>query len=137
MRIILTSCLLFLIACSTGGKGPVRMMARDSGIIYVGEVIGDGVGTATMDITIDGERYTGIFVLTTTNERRGIIHQFGSEGSSVSTITTNGGTRILKGIFSSPSGRGLRCETTATGNGGSGICIDDKSRIFDITISRK
>lgn len=133
-KFIFTFVVASLAGC--GGVGQVRMMPRDSGNVFTGKVVGDGMSTATMDITIDGENYTGLFVAATSNEKFGLLQQFGRDGPSVAVATSGGGTRILKGIFSSPSGRGLRCETTATGNGGAGICVDDKSRVFDITIHR-
>ena len=112
------------------------MMPRDGGNVFTGKVVGDGINTATMEVTIDGEKFTGLFVQATTNERFGLVQQFGRGGPSLAVATSGGGTRIMKGIFSSASGRGLRCESTATGNGGAGVCVDDKSRIFDFTIHR-
>ena len=114
----------------------VRMMPRDSGNVYVGYIVADRVNTATMDITIDGERYTGLWVKAATNETLGLMAQYGPRGtSSVSVAATGGGTRIDRGLFSSASGRGLRCESTATGMGGAGVCIYDRSRVFDITVN--
>ena len=126
--------LLLLIGC--GGVGQIRMMPRDGGALSTGKVVGDGASTATMEITIEGEIFTGLFVQATSNEQFGLVQQFGRGSSSTAIGMTGGGTRILKGIFSSSSGRGMRCETTATGNGGAGICVDDKSRVYDFTIHR-
>ena len=111
-KAIMVWVLFFITGC--GGVGQIRMMPRDGGGVFTGKVVGDGISTATMEVAIDGEEFTGLFVQ----------------------ATSDGGTRILKGVFSSPSGRGPRCETTATGNGGAGICVDDKSRVFDFTIHR-
>lgn len=112
-----------------------RMMPRDSGNIHVGKIVADGINTATMEITIDGETYTGLWVKATTNDKVGLIQQYGRGGPSVGLVSTGGGTRINKGMFSSPSGKGLRCESTATGMGGAGVCVDDKGRVFDITVN--
>ena len=112
-----------------------RMMPRDSGNLYVGKIVADGINTATMEITIDGEQYSGLWVKATTNDTVGLLQQYGPRGPSVGVVTTGGGTRINKGVFSSPNGRGLRCESTATGMGGAGICVDDKGRVFDITVN--
>ena len=110
-------------------------MPRDSGNVVTGQIVADRINTATMDITIDGERYTGLWVKATTNDSVGLLQQFGPRGPSLGVVTASGGTRIVKGIFSSPSGRGLRCESTATGMGGAGICVDDKGRVFDVTVN--
>lgn len=126
-----------LVGCG-GGVGVVRMMPRDSGNVFMGKVVGDGVSTATMDITIDGENYSGLFVAATSNESFRLATQFGPKGGVTTGIaTSSGGTRSMVGILSSSNGRGLRCEITATGRGGAGICADDKSRIFDAIVSRE
>jgi hypothetical protein len=135
MRIFISLCILLVIT-GCGGVGQIRMMPRDGGGLFTGKVVGDGASTATMEISIDGENFTGLFVQSTSNEQFGLVQQFGRGGSSVAIGASVGGTRILKGLFSSSNGRGLRCETTATGNGGAGICVDDKSRVFDFTIHR-
>ena len=133
-KITIAFLILGLTGCAISMQA--RMMPRDSGTVYVGKIVADGINTATMDITIDGERYTGLWVKATTNDSYGLVQQYGSRtGTSAAVVSTGGGTRINKGIFSSANGRGLRCESTATGMGGAGICVDDKSRIFDITVN--
>jgi len=113
-----------------------RVMPRDGGAIYVGKIVADGFNTATMEISIEGERYSGLWVKATTNDSVSLIQQYGpGRRSSLGVISTQGGTRINKGLFSSPTGRGLRCESTATGMGGAGICVDDRGRVFDILVN--
>lgn len=101
MRILI----LFFVLTSLAGCSmsmQARMMPRDAGNVFTGQIVADGINTATMDITIDGERYTGLWVKATTNDSFGLMQQFGSRGSSVGVVATGGGTRMNKGIFSSP-----------------------------------
>lgn len=156
MAAILTGCAFIM----GPANGHVTMMQRDTGRTYTGAVVGDRVSKATMNITLDGVNYTGTFVLAESNESVTIGSSFGNSfgnasanvygnggryasaygsGSSFSTGTgvssTTAGTKILKGIFTSTDGRGLRCESTATGHGGAGVCIDDKGSVYDIVVT--
>jgi hypothetical protein len=121
-----------LSACS----GMVQMMPRDSGKVYSGTVKGSLGGSGTMTVTIDGEAFSGPIVRTTSNESFGFTQQYGRGGSTVGLSAADGGTHLVKAILSSPSGRGLRCEFSSDGNGGGGICVDDKSRIYDAVVTR-
>ena len=112
------------------------MMPRDAGTVYSGVVTGNG-DSGSMSVTIDQEVYSGPIVATTANNSFGFIQQYGRGGPSFGTITASGGPRIVKGILSSPSGRGLRCEFSSNGgNGGGGVCVDDHSRVFDAVVTR-
>ena len=126
----------FTVALLAGCAGQVQMMPRDSGKIYSGTVQGSPTGSGTMTIVIDGETYTGPIVRTTSGESFGLVQQFGRSGSSLGMVTTSGGTANVKGMLSSATGRGLRCDFTSTGGAGGGICVDDKSRVFDAIVSR-
>ena len=48
---------------------------------------------------------------------------------------TQAGTRILRGIFTSSDGKALRCETTATGLGGAGVCVDSNGLTYDMVVT--
>ena len=134
MRYLYTTfALAFLLGCT----GQVQMMPRDSGKIYSGTVQGSATGSGTMSIAIDGETYTGPIVRTSSGDSFGFIQQYGRGGATAfSTVVSSSGTHNVKGILSSTNGRGLRCEFTSDGNGGGGICVDDKSRIYDAVVSR-
>lgn len=128
-------CLAALVSLA-GCAAQVQMMPRDSGKVYSGTVQGNGM-SGTMSITIDGETYTGPIVRTTASESFGLVQQFGRNGaSSLATVVSSSGTANVKGILSSANGRGLRCEFTSTGGSGGGICLDDKSRVYDAVVSR-
>ena len=119
-----------------GCAGKVQMMPRDSGKIYSGTVNGNGTGSGTMAITIDDEAYSGPVVRTSSGDSFGFVQQYGSKGtSSFGTVVSSGGTANVKAMLASPNGRGLRCEFTSTGTSGGGICVDDKSRVYDAIVT--
>ena len=150
--LILTFFIAELITGCASVRGPVNgyvtAMERSSGKTYRGTVVVDGISKA-MNITINGVNYTGAFVVSESNNSTAIGRGFASstgnasvsgygQGSSFSSGTsvssTVAGTRYVKGIFISPNGRGLRCESTATGHGGAGVCIDYKGEVYDIVV---
>lgn len=128
---ILVSCLTLIL---TGCSGIVQMMPRDSGKIYSGTVHGSLFGSGMMTVTIDGEDYTGPIVRTSSNGGGEFIQKYGRGDLSFASLSA--GVATVKGILSSQSGRGLRCEFVSTGDGGGGICVDDKSHIFDAIVTR-
>ena len=125
---------IFLVACASSGV--VQMMPRNSGKVYSGTVQGNGGGSGTMSITIDGEVFTGPIVRTSSDTGIGIIQQYGRGGSSFGTVLSGGLTANVKGILASSNGHGLRCEFTSDGDGGGGVCVDDNSRVFDAVVTR-
>ena len=137
MRRLATTYVLPLLALALSGcSGIVQMMPRDSGKVFSGTVQGSLVGSGTMTVTIDGEVFSGPIVRTSSSEAFGFIQQYGRGGTSFGTVVSGGGTATVKGILSSPSGRGLRCEFTSSGNGGGGVCVDDQSRVYDAIVTR-
>lgn len=121
----------------TGCSGMIQLMPRDSGKVYSGTVQGSITGTGVIAITIDGEQYTGPVVRTSSIDSAGLLQQYGKRsGASFGSTTSVGGTATLKGILSSPNGRGLRCEFTSDGSGGGGVCSDDQGRVFDAIVSK-
>jgi hypothetical protein len=130
----LAAATIFLAACASSGV--VQMMPRDSGQVYAGTVQGSSSGSGTMTITIDGEVFTGPIVRTSSDAGFGFIQQYGRGGSSFGTVVSGGSNANVKGILSSPNGHGLRCEFISSGDSGGGICVDDKSRVFDAVVAR-
>ncbi|WKJ88780.1 hypothetical protein QZJ86_12180 [Methylomonas montana] len=120
--------LALLLPILTGCTGVIQAMPRDSGKVYSGEVFGNGFSSGSITLPINGETYSGPIV--STDAGFGLIQRHGNSASA----SEFGGTRTVKGILSSPSGKGLRCEFTSNGLGGSGICIDDKQQIYDAIV---
>lgn len=116
------------------------MMPRDSGKVYMGEVKGNGFGSGTITVVMDGVTYSGPGVRVTSNETFGFgqAYGFGSKNTLAVTGTSfsDGGTTMVKAILSSPTGKGLRCDLSTTGSGGGGICVDDQQRVYDAIITR-
>jgi hypothetical protein len=112
-----------------GCAGTIQAMPRDSGQIYKGDVFGYGVG-GSITITIKGETYTGPIVAT--DAGFGLMQKYGKESAIAE---TSSGSRTVKGLLSSPNNKGLRCEFTSNGLGGSGICVDDEQRIYDAIVN--
>lgn len=120
-----------------GCSGIIQLMPRDSGKVYSGTVQGGITGTGVIAIPIDGEQYTGPVVRTSSSDSAGMLQQYGKRsGANFGSIASVGGTATLKGILSSPNGRGLRCEFTSDGSGGGGVCADDQGRVFDAVVSK-
>ena len=137
MRITSSICALLLLPIALSGcSGMVQMMPRDSGKVFSGTVQGSLGGSGTMTVTIDGDVFTGPIVRTSSNESFGFIQQYGRRGSSFGTVISGDGTATVKGILSSQSGRGLRCEFTSNGSGDGGVCVDDQSRVYDAIVTR-
>ena len=132
-NLVITIAALLLAGCA----GQVQMMPRDTGKIYSGTVQGSATGSGTMSITIDDETYTGPIVRTSSGESFGFAQAYGPRGASAfGTFVSSSGDATVKGILSSKSGRGLRCEFLSNGSGGGGICVDDRARVFDAVVSR-
>lgn len=128
---------IILAVTLTGCSGMIQLMPRDSGKVYAGTVQGSVTGTGVITVAIEGEQYTGPVVRTSSSDSAGLIQQYGKRtGAAFGSVATVGGTSTLKGILSSPNGRGLRCEFSSDGSGGGGVCIDDQGRVFDALVSR-
>jgi formylmethanofuran dehydrogenase subunit C len=93
-------------------------------------------GSPLMEININGEQYIGPIVRTGSDNSFGFIQQYGSAGTSFGTSSMIGGNVRVKGILSSTTGRGLRCEFESDGSTGGGICIDDQARVYDAIVTR-
>ena len=124
---------IFLTGCSFH----VQMMPRDNGKIYTGSIEGNGFGSGTMKVDIDGTTFAGPLVRTSSNESFGFIQTYGGRGAgSFATASSASGSQTAKAILSSFDNHGLRCDLVADGGHGGGICVDDQGRAFDVLLSR-
>lgn len=119
----------------------VTLMPRDSGKTYTGEMIGNGTGSGTMTVKLDGDEIcTGPVARVASNETFGFANTYatnsrGKQANAFTTVATSGDV-TLKAILSCTSGKGLRCDLTGRGGGG-GICADDSGKIYDALAIRK
>lgn len=132
-KITLLIAIFFLSGCT----GTIRIMSRADGKIYTGEIVGDGWNSASCEIDIGKDHYTGLYVLSSENGTLTLLNEL--SGNNTIDISKDGHYgRVLKGLLSSPTSNiGFRCESTSSGHSsGTGICIDSLNRIYDTTVNR-
>ncbi|MCA8326100.1 hypothetical protein [Burkholderia cepacia] len=141
MNKAMTGCLLagafLLSACSMNAT----LMSRDSGRTYTGELNGNGMGSGTMTVTIDGTTFTGPAVRVASNDTFGLASAYGfnNRGGSATALATSfsEGDKRAKALLSSADGHGLRCDLVGRDGTGGGICVDDAQKVYDVVLVRK
>ena len=127
-KLVVMSLPLLMASCAW----QVQMMPRDSGKVYSGEVRGNGFGSGTITVNIDGEIYTGPIVRTGSNGSFGFFQAYGGGKNTFATAQTLSSNVTVKAILSSHDNHGLRCDIVGDGHGhGSGICLDDQGKVYD------
>jgi hypothetical protein len=128
----------FIVIVLTGCAGSMKLtlMPRDSGKVYSGQLDGDGMGSGTAAIDIDGVICSGLAARVSSSEVTGISSTIGAVGGrnfSSSTIGVAGtGATAVKVLLSCNDGTGLRCELSGQNRRGGGVCIDDKGKAYDV-----
>jgi hypothetical protein len=131
VRVSVACCCLLIVGCTW----PVQMMPRDAGTVYRGVANGNGMGSGTMSVDIDGRLYSGPMFRTASSDVFGFFQAYSGTKSAFGTSQTFGGSVAVKAILSSPGNHGLRCDMMGDGRGhGGGICVDDQGRVFDILV---
>lgn len=119
----------------------VDLMPRDSGKIYQGQFTAGLGKSGDISVNIEGTVYSGKIVETSSTSSFGFTQAYGSNnrGAKANAFASSftAGDSYLKAILSSPEGRGLRCDIMGTSGGGSGICLDDQSKVYDMVYSQK
>jgi hypothetical protein len=119
----------------------MTLMPRDSGRMYFGEFIGNGMGVAKASLNIDGITYAGTAVRVSSNDTFGFMSAYGSNNRGVTSSSFGTyfaeGDRYVKAILSSSDGRGLRCDLVGRNHGGGGICVDDNNKVYDVILVRQ
>lgn len=118
----------------------MTLMPRDSGKVYTGEMQGNGAGSGTLTLTIDGDKCTGPVARVASNQTFGFANTYATNGArSANAFTTmaSSGDATLKAILSCSNGKGLRCDLTGQGASGGGICVDDAGKVYDALAIRK
>lgn len=133
----LTAIAALILACS-GCKYKVELIPRDSGTTaHITNVWIDSFGEAVsghIELVVDGIRYSGSYISSPGGYGLTLLKQYCPRyGEMVKSTSQWYGQAFL----ASPGGQTLRCEYG--GNymkGGSGVCINDEGRIYDMIISR-
>ena len=66
---VAVACCLLVVSCSW----PVQMMPRDAGTVYRGVANGNGMGSGTMSVDIDGRLYSGPMFRTASSDAFGFF----------------------------------------------------------------
>ena len=127
----------FLVAALLAGCAwQMSLMPRDSGKVYSGSVSGNGMGSGTATVTIEGVTFTGPAVRTASNDSFGFANTYGSNSRGTFARSTSTmfieGDKYVKAMLSSSDGKGLRCDLVGRAHGGGGICVDDTGRVYDV-----
>jgi hypothetical protein len=117
------------------------LMSRDSGRTYNGSLDGNGMGTGTMTVAINGTTYTGPAVRVGSNDTFGFSSAYGFNNHGGTTTALGNsysiGDKFVKALLSSSGGQGLRCDLRGGGSSGGGICVDDSGKVYDVILVRK
>lgn len=136
-----TLAVMALTASIAGCAWQVNLMPRDSGKVYQGQFTGLVGSTGDMSVTIDGAVYSGKIVETSSTSQFGFTQAYGlnNRGTKANAYASSftSGDYYLKAILSSPEGRGLRCDVIGRSGGGSGVCVDDQSKVYDLVYTQK
>ena len=136
--ILISSCVVFT-GCAVSLK--LTLMPRDSGKIYIGQLDGDGMGSGTATIDVDGVICSGPVVRVSSSEVTAIGSTLGSVSgrnfSSTSIGVGGSGDTTIKVLLSCNDGSGIRCELSGQNRRGGGVCVDDKGRNFDVLANPK
>ena len=127
-RLLLAITILALTGCSA--TFDMTAMARDTGKSYTG-ILQGAFGKGTAELTIDGVFYSGPAVRSSALERTAVTAEHDSTVRTVEDVAGNVGVRA---IMSSKDGRGLRCSFQGLSHGGTGLCIDDKNKAYDVVM---
>jgi hypothetical protein len=124
-------CIIFFAAPVLAGCAlDMTVRARDNGQVYKGSAHPDGLGSGSIEMTVDGRTYTG------TMQRNSATGGFVLAGSGAG-ITGGAipGHNTGGAILTSQDGHSMRCDLAGDGLGhGTALCQDDQGRVYDATI---
>lgn len=106
-----------------------------AGCAGTGQLLRDGAAypftfnaaTKTMTTTIDGDTYSGSYILNS-----GVGTASGFAGGRFATMTVVGSATQGRSMLTSPSGKVLRCEFAVQGMSAIGQCQDSQNRMYDL-----
>lgn len=105
------SMILLLALAVAGCSGTMQLSPRDGGSSGTGAL---NTGAKTMDVTLDGKKYSGNYV--------------------VNAAHVSGGTGVA--LLRAPDGDTIRCEFQANNVRAIGVCTTRAGRVFDMEASR-
>lgn len=127
--------LLMMAVALSGCSYTMQLMSRDGGDLYQGQIKSNGAGGGTLSIALDGRTCAGSFVTVASGDTFGLAQTFGSRGTTSATFGAFSGHAQYKAILSCSDSSGLRCDVSGSSTNGGGICIDSKSRVYDMIYS--
>lgn len=123
--------LIFAGCAVLSGPKELTFLQRDTNKTYfaVWQDQGD-----LIQLTLNGKTYSGRPVKVDEANLFGFKARYGNMKSA----GTLGGLLLshYKVILTNEDNLGIRCDITTDYNGGSGICLDEASRVYDLIISR-
>lgn len=131
-KVYLLLSLLFTACAVTSGPQELTFLQRDSNKTYFA-VWQDQSGLIKLDL--NGKSYSGKPVKVDEANLFGFKSRY---GNMKSTGTFSGFLlNHYKAILTNEDNLGIRCDITTDYNGGSGICLDETSRVYDLVISKQ
>lgn len=130
-KLVLLGCAVAMSGCSY----TMQLMPRDGGALYQGQIKSNGAGGGTLSIALDGRTCAGNFVTVASGDTFGLAQTFGTRGISSTTFGAFSGHAQYKAMLSCSDNTGLRCDVSGSSTNGGGICVDSKSRVYDMIYS--
>lgn len=124
--------LLLLVGCATtSGQKDLTFLQRDTNKTYIASWEDQ---TGLIKLELNGKHYSGMPVKVDEANLFGFKSRYGNMKS----IGTFSGLLLnhYKVILTNEDNLGIRCDITTDFNGGSGICLDETSRVYDLVISK-
>ena len=91
--------------------------------------------TGIIKLELNGKTYSGKPVKVDEANLFGFKSRY---GNMKSTTSFNGFLlNHFKAILTNEDSMGIRCDITTDYNGGSGICLDESSRVYDLIVSKQ
>jgi hypothetical protein len=115
----------------------IQMTARDGGTVYSGIIKRTLPAVVNITVEVDRRVYYGNFELTYPNETFGLYQVYGlPRDAAPATAQPSSRTNYSRAILSSSDQRILRCDfTDDAGRDARGLCVDEASRVYDVTMS--
>ncbi len=111
-------------------------MSRSNGQLFTGTVTGNG-SSGLISVQIGGELFSGPIIRGASGDKISIVNGYDFTGPFHAKVSVGNADHIVKGLLSSPSGKGLRCEFKSNGSTGEGVCQNDEGAIYDAIVIMK